>query len=241
MLSAGFVMTDSEQKRRFSVPQLVGTFLWIAVLIVSFNLWMNPPQKPGLNEDTIQQDADGGGTVENVPTLTWPESGLAPFNLTDCYGHEVTKETMRGTPWVASFIFTQCQGPCPRVTQAVRVLYDRYRDSNLKFVSFTVDPENDTPEKLRLYAEFWKANPEKWLFLTGSRNDLYALINGSFLMAAVPAPDPKPGFQVIHTTNLCLVDSNGRVIGKYNSLDDVEMARLKSTLDELLQNTAPLN
>jgi cytochrome oxidase Cu insertion factor (SCO1/SenC/PrrC family) len=91
-------------------------------------------------------------------------------------------------------------------------------------VSFSVDPEHDTPEVLRDYAETYGADPKRWLFLTGKPKELYSLIRNSFHLAAEPAAasDRKPGQEVEHSTRLMLVDRQGRIRGMFagNTVDE---------------------
>jgi hypothetical protein len=56
-------------------------------------------------------------------------------------------------------------------------------------------------------------------------------------MPVMEDENPQPGFEIIHTTNLCLVDATGRVVGKYNSVKDEDMALLRRDLDRLLEAT----
>jgi protein SCO1/2 len=116
----------------------------------------------------------------------------------------------------------------------------RYDDKPVNLVTFTVDPKRDTAEVLAKYADFYEADPNQWFFLTGERDKLYELINRSFLMPVMEEENPEPGFEIIHTTNLCLVDASGRVVGKYNSVKDADMALLRRDLDRLLASLPPL-
>jgi cytochrome oxidase Cu insertion factor (SCO1/SenC/PrrC family) len=197
---------------------------------------------PG-SSDVAQDDSDderqGWHNQTPVIELTWPESGLADFKFTDRSGEVISKNDLLGTPWIASFVFINCAGPCPRVTEAVKILHDHYRDKPLKFVTFTVDPKRDTVEALKGYADAYGADPDRWYFLTGERDELYSLIKGSFLMPVGEAPKPVPGYEIIHTTNICLVDSTGRVVGKYNSTNGPEIAELRRDLRRMLQFPVP--
>ncbi len=230
---------------------ITGILLWTAVGVSLFSMW-NRPAPP--SADSSSADETGRGTVlvkpgsdpdagedaepEHVEPVevqpAWSEAGIDDFTLTDRSGEAVSKNDLRGTPWIASFIFTRCAGPCPRVAEAMKTLQRRYEGRDVRFVTFTVDPKNDTPEVLTKFANFWEADPERWFFLTGDRDDIYRLINASFLMPVMESPDPEPGWEVIHTTNVCLVNPTGRVVGKYNSLSDTEVALMRRDLDGML-------
>lgn len=168
-----------------------------------------------------------GGLVE--PVGMWDAEGIGDFTLTERNGKEVTKQTLLGKPWVVGFVFTRCAGPCPRVTGQMRKLQDELKNEDLRLVTMTVDPDYDTPEILTRYADAFDADKEKWLFLTGDKETMYRYIEKHFRMPVeeTQGEDRKPGFEVIHTTNLLLVDAKGVVRGKYNALNPEELAKLK--------------
>jgi len=98
------------------------------------------------------------------------------------------------------------------------------RDVNeLRFVSFTVDPEWDTPEVLRSYAEGVAADPERWLFLTGDRDAIYALSQQGFHLGA---GDDVATSEIMHSTRFVLVDRAGRIRGYYDGTVPEEVAQL---------------
>lgn len=169
---------------------------------------------------------------EQQPAVPWDPQGIEDFSLTERSGKTITKADLVGRPWVACFVFTRCAGPCPRVTSQMRQLQDKLSGTNVQLVTFDVDPEHDTPEVLRQYAETWTADPERWWFLTGEKRALYHLIHHSFKMPVQETlgEDRKPGFEIIHSTNLMHVDAGGRVQGKYNATDDAEVQRLLQAL-----------
>ena len=173
------------------------------------------------------------GLVE--PVGIWSEEGIGDFSLTERSGEEVTKQDLLGKPWVVGFVFTRCAGPCPRVTAQMRRLQDELKDQDVRLVTITVDPAYDTPEVLKNYAEAFGADDEKWLFLTGDKETMYRYIEKHFKMPVeeMQGEDRKPGFEVLHTTNLLLVDAKGVVRGKYNALTPEEAAKLKLDLKKL--------
>lgn len=145
---------------------------------------------------------------------------VADFSLTDCSGRIITRDDLRGNVWIASFIFTRCGGPCPRVTaQMARLQDDLGRPRGLRLVTFSVDPEYDTPAVLRDYAHAFGADPDRWLFLSGPRDEIYDLIYHSFQLGVQKNPEPghPPTEEVIHSTKLVLVDEEGRIRGYFDS------------------------
>lgn len=228
---------------------IVGFVLWGAVFGALFFMWkqknVEPAQADVGSTELVEIEGNGSsklpdeGPEESEPVeinITWPESGVRDFALTDSRNETLSKNDLLGKPWIASFVFTRCAGPCPRVAAAFKELQKRYPEPNVNLVTFTVDPDNDTPEVLTKFAEFWEADLDRWFFLTGDKDTIYSMIQKDFLMPVAPSPDPTPGWEIIHTTNVCLVDATGKVVGKYNSLKENEIALLRRDLDALLVN-----
>ena len=78
----------------------------------------------------------------------WDPAGIEEFSLTEAHGQTVTKADLLGKPWVACFIFTRCLGPCPVVSEQMQTIQNRLKGFDVRLVSFSVDPERDTPEVL---------------------------------------------------------------------------------------------
>ena len=161
---------------------------------------------------------------------TWDPAGIADFELQECRGRQVTKSDLLGQPWLAAFIFTKCAGPCPLVSSEMKKLQDATRDIPLRLVSFTVDPDRDTPEVLQFYADKLGADPDRWWFLTGDKPTIFGLVRNSFKMIVDEAENPQPGFEVIHSIEIMHVNAEGVVVGRYNARNELHMARLKKVV-----------
>ena len=109
-------------------------------------------------------------------------AGIEDFSFTDTEGQTVTKADLLGKPFIISFIFTFCRGPCPKVSMEMRELQDRLKDYDFNLVSLTVDPERDTADVLKTYGKELKADFSRWKFLTGKQSEIYGLIHRSFAM-----------------------------------------------------------
>jgi len=160
----------------------------------------------------------------------WDPAGIADFELEECRGRTVTKSDLLGQPWLAAFIFTKCAGPCPLVSSEMKKLQDATQDIPLRLVSFTVDPDRDTPDVLKYYADKLGADPDRWWFLTGDKATIFGLVRNSFRMIVEDADDPQPGFEVIHSIEIMHVNAEGVVIGRYNARNELHMARLKKVV-----------
>lgn len=192
--------------------------------------------------DTIEEEDDNNGRPKVVKIeMKWSENGIADFELTERSGRVVRKADLVGHPWVVSFIFTNCAGPCARVSSAMqRLQKEFFADTDLRLVTITVDPERDQPEQLSKYAAGYEADSERWLFLTdptGKKDKIYPLIKGSFLMPVEEATGEMrvEGHEFIHTNNVLLVDEHGVVQGKWNSINDAEFSQLRRELKKRLK------
>jgi protein SCO1/2 len=162
-------------------------------------------------------------------------SALPEFQLTERSGRTVSSRELRGRPWIADFIFTQCGGACPAMTARMARLR-REVPASLTFVSFTVDPVHDTPEVLARYAAAFDAGGE-WLFATGTQKDLYDLSVSGFKLAAleVPQGERAPGGDgpFLHSSKFVLVDQGGVIRGYYDSTDESAMRALAADASAL--------
>lgn len=131
-----------------------------------------------------------------------------------------TNKTLSGRVWIADFIFTRCQGPCPILSTTMASLQNKLPDG-VGFLSFSVDPDYDTAPVLRRYAGRFGAQPGRWLFLTGKKEALYKLIADGFRL-----PVAGSGPYAVHSTKFVLVDRDGAVRGYYDSDDTSAVSRL---------------
>ena len=99
----------------------------------------------------------------DLPSL----GAVSDFILTDQTSANFKSDSLAGHVWVANFMFTNCPGPCPRMSSQMREVQAALAGQDVKLVSMTVDPDRDTPEKLAKYAAFYSATPGVWYFLTG--------------------------------------------------------------------------
>ncbi|MCE0498101.1 MAG: SCO family protein [Methylacidiphilales bacterium] len=147
---------------------------------------------------------------------------VPPFVLTERSGRTITNQDLRGKIWVADFIFTTCPGPCPLITANMAKVQDAVaHDPHVQLVTFTVDPQDDTPAVLAAYANKFGADPNRWWFLTGPEKSLDDLIeNGFYQVVQDNRGHPlEPGqFIVTHSTSLVLVDADGVVRGSYDGI-----------------------
>ena len=160
--------------------------------------------------------------------------GTAPeFSLTERSNRTVTRQELAGKVWIADFIFTNCGGVCPLMTAQMRKLQDQL-PTDIHFVSFSVDPANDTPEILADYAARNGADPNRWLFLTGDRDTMFKVSKEGFKLAVddTMGTEQEP---ITHSTRFVLVDRQGQIRGYYGMEDADAMSRLIADARKLLQ------
>lgn len=160
---------------------------------------------------------------------------VPPFELVNRDGRTVTREDLRGAPWVADFIFTGCKVSCPVMTTRMGDLSRRIPGNRLRWVSISVDPDNDTPEVLEEFAQSFNAG-ESWLFLTGEKEALYDLVREGFHLGVAVADPSQPGSElepISHSTRFVLVDSGSQIRGYYDAFDTASLNKLANDLSRL--------
>jgi protein SCO1/2 len=152
---------------------------------------------------------------------------IPPFQLVSQDGRPFHSQVLAGKIWVADFIYTTCPGPCPRMTSQMREVQDAVvKFPNVRFVSFTVDPANDTPPVLAAYAKIHGASPSLWYFLTGPVPTLQMLDRDAFKLGNLDAT-------MQHSTRFVLVDGQGRIRGYYDTSDSSSIPKLISDVSAL--------
>lgn len=144
------------------------------------------------------------------------------------------RKDLEGSVWLVDFVFTRCGGPCPMMTQRFAHLRSSLpREARL--LSVTVDPEYDTPERLRRYAGAFGADLDRWVFLRGSTADTYRLLFAGFRQPMSSDPNAPPESRVQHSTRFALVDKKGGVRRFFDALADGEDAAIVEDARTLLE------
>lgn len=160
------------------------------------------------------------------------------FGFVNQIGDTVTHKDLEGSIYLVDFFFTSCPSICPIMTANMMKVDKRFEGyDDFKLVSFTVDPERDTPETLAEYAEQRMINSNKWSFLTGEKDSLYAVAY-DFLSSAMEDESAPGGF--LHTEYFVLVDKEGylrsredeqgNIIGVY---DGTSAPAIRNLIDDI--------
>ena len=156
---------------------------------------------------------------------------LPDFDLTNQHGHAMSLSDLSGKVWVADFIFTSCPTICPPMTgEMVRLQNEFASESELRFVSFSVDPEHDTPAVLSRYADDFGVDGSRWAFLTGEKASIYQLAHDGFNLAT-----GHRGSEILHSTRFVLVGRQGKVRGYYDSRSKANLQRLRRDIKTLIE------
>jgi len=148
-----------------------------------------------------------------------PSGFKAPaFSLTDQSDKPFSDVDLKGRPWVAAFVFTNCAGPCPLITQQMVALARRAKDPEMRFVLFSVDPTRDTPAVLKQYAQAQGATDLRMHFLTGPEADIQLIAKKLLMpMTAATATDP-----ILHAERFVIIGKDGMIRATYLPLRRAE-------------------
>ena len=161
-----------------------------------------------------------------------PSMGQVPeFSLVTESRQTFTRDNLIGKVTIADFIFTTCAGPCPLMSAKMQQLQDELEaQPKIQLVSFSVDPEYDTPSVLAEYAKQFGAKQGRWLFLTGSKETIHLLARKGFHLAVEEDKDA-----ILHSAKFILIDEAGIIRGYYDSEDEESMNRLLTDVESVTQ------
>ena len=155
------------------------------------------------------------------------------FQLTNQNGQPFGSAQLAGKIWIADFIYTTCPGPCPMISTRMSELQKPLEKTDVQLVSFSVDPDKDTPAVLRKYADKLHADPKRWTFLTGPKSAIYKLSHDGFKLAISDGSDAE-GIPV-HSTRVVLVDRHGQIRGYYDAIGPEAITKLVADTNHLLR------
>lgn len=157
------------------------------------------------------------------------------FTLLSNSGDSVSQKVIEGKIYVADFFFTTCPGICPQMSTQLKRVQEAFIDNpNILILSHSVDPENDTLEALKAYADKYKAIPNKWIFLTGDKDKIYDLGQKGYFISALEDSNYTNTDRFIHSDKLILVDRERQIRGYYNGTDTKDVDRLILEISVLL-------
>lgn len=151
---------------------------------------------------------------------------LPDFSFTDQGGKTISLKEIDTNIIIANFFFASCPDVCPKLNRKVQELYEKTAAvPNLRFISHTVDPDNDSVPVLAEYAKRFHADAQRWHFVTGPKQALYDIAMKGYLV-----PVTQEDTTIDHTQNIILVDPWRHIRGYYDGLNEDEIKRL---MDEI--------
>jgi protein SCO1/2 len=181
--------------------------------------------KPDFTPEWIEKKDPAYSSIHRIPA----------FSFTDQDGKTVTENTVDGKIYVADFIFTRCGSICPKMTNNMGILQEKFKNNDeVLLLSHSVTPEMDSVPVLKKYAEDKGIISGKWHLLTGKEEDIYALAKKQYF-AGDTIGYYQTGNEFLHTENFILVDKHRRIRGVYNGTIPLEMERLEDDINTLLK------
>ncbi len=153
------------------------------------------------------------------------EEWLSRFELTERSGKTVKSEDLLGQPYVVSFFYSTCPSICVQQNQKLKELQDAFEGEGVRFVAISVDPETDTPERLREYAARFGADENQWLFMTG---DL------TYIRRIGAEVYRQHADKQVHTERFILVDASGEIEGFYDWPQKRQFEKLKDAIRTMI-------
>jgi len=207
---------------------VLGALYLVAVRKLSNNDSANLTPAPDHDEQT--SEVEPIEAIQKSVKISFPK-----FELPESMGGTVSRESMKGKRWLANFIFTRCAGPCPMMTRDISELHRQVAKSNpdFCFVTFSVDPTHDTVDVLKKYAQTFRADHERWKFVTGNEEVMHDLIRRGFTQYVQPNLGElrKPGFEVAHSNRAVLINEDGIPVGSFVMTIPEDVVKLRRIIE----------
>ncbi len=211
------------------------SYIGITFIILLFGIWAIPKIVAYLSEPDLAYILDVNKEPAAVPD----------FSFTNQNGETITNEDYAGKVYVAEFFFTTCPSICPIMNRnMVKIQNSFFGNPNFGVASFTINPEYDTPEVLKAYAESYGVTNPNWHMMTGDKSEIYQLANVGFNLYVGEAPEVEGGFE--HSGFFALIDKEGKIRSRYDEngnpiiyydgLEDEGIQMITQDIELLLKN-----
>lgn len=191
--------------------------------------------------DSVYQTTKRG---KKITDTAWHR--LPDFSLLNQQGKQVGWADLENKIIVADFFFTRCPTICPGMTQNMKRLAETIHNGqrvgdrtnrNIHFLSFSIDPERDSLQRLRYWASRFQINPETWWLLTGDKKSIYEMAINEMKLGLIDGENVDTNF--VHSDKFVLIDVNRQVRGYYSGLDPDDLARLQRDIILLTMEKNP--
>jgi protein SCO1/2 len=210
----------------------IGTFMVFSIITVSLFYNVLKPSKtlPIYNPADVNPEL-----VDSTVQYIAREHKIADFSFVNQNGKTITQKDYEGKIYVADFFFTTCPTICPIMTTNMADVQKAFLNKpKVMLLSHTVTPEIDSVSVLKKYALAKGVVDSKWNLVTGDKKEIYSMARKSYL--AVKLGKPSELYDMVHTENFVLVDSQKRVRGFYDGTKKEEMQRLIEDINWLCEN-----
>jgi cytochrome oxidase Cu insertion factor (SCO1/SenC/PrrC family) len=197
-----------------AVPYFLAFALLVAMLYGGFKWWQ------------VRQYEFARGQAITASAIGPP---LTEFELTERSGEPFRSADMRGRVWVATYFFTTCPGSCIRLNENIQFMHKLPELEGVTWVSITCDPDNDTLEVLRDYADRWEADPQRWRFCRAPLDYTQRVARGMNLFLSYKG----------HQDRVVVLDKAGQIRGLFDATSKSDCQRLRSMLLECLKEEPP--
>jgi protein SCO1/2 len=198
--------------------------------IVSYGGWVvyRHAKEQSAEASTLSRESDVAQLEADRMRMNIPADGpsVPTFKLTDQDGKEFDSQSLRGKVWVGSIFFASCPGQCYQLNQALAGLQTDTELADVRFVSITCDPTNDTPDVLKQYAARFDANLRRWSFLTGPDDAAVQKVGTNILTVQIQ--------QRAHRDDAVMLDRQSRIRGYFHLTNNGDVEKLRKRLKSLL-------
>lgn len=194
------------------------SYIGIAFVILVFGIWFVPRIVDRITSDDISRKESRSDQKRDIKKATASDlvfienngqkRKVPDFSFTNQDGTTITNKDYEGKVYVIEFFFTTCPTICPRMNNNLLQVQNTFKDfKNFGVASFTINPEHDTSDVLKAYAESYGITNPNWNLLTGDKAAIFKLANEGFYIYAAENKSVEGGFE--HSGNFALIDKNG--------------------------------
>jgi protein SCO1/2 len=193
------------------------SYVGIAFIILIFGIWVTPKLIDRISNNSIVEDDRLNVKIENKNAsksdlafieIDGEAKKVPSFSFTDQNGNFITNTDYEGKVYVVEFFFTTCPTICPKMNDNLVQIQNTYQGvEDFGIASFSINPEHDTIQVLKDYAEQYGISNPNWHLMTGNQEDIYALANKGFNLYTAQEEEAEGGFE--HSGNFALIDKNG--------------------------------
>ncbi|RIV21624.1 SCO family protein [Fibrisoma montanum] len=218
----------SNRRKPFSVHRNAWLLI-LALFVVTAGCSTTDDKLPILGQrEAVTKTVDGKDVVDSV------YHSIPDFKFVSQYGDTVTAKALDNKIYVADFFFTTCPTICPKMKTQLKRVYDKYKGNpDVMLLSHTIDPEHDSVAVLKEFATGLGIADRQWLFVTGSRDDIYEIGQNSYMVTAQEDASAPGG--VVHSGAFILVDKEKHIRGVYDGTTEEGVNKLMADMDKLLR------